>query len=185
MKVLLDFNLVITTQRGNERNCIRELSRLVGEAGGPRIHMKKTRFPGLLLGFVEGDPIELCRKIRPFVEEDPWDLRFVQKVIPIQKTVPADAASIKEVVSGLAGLIPEKSSFKITVNKRGTEISSMELIKQVATAVQRRVDLNRPDMIIQLELIDDRAGISLIVDDDIVSVTKMQEKAMEGEASKD
>lgn len=41
-----DFNLIVTTQRGNERNCVREVTMLVDEVGGPETRLRKTRFLG-------------------------------------------------------------------------------------------------------------------------------------------
>ncbi|MDD1775759.1 MAG: THUMP domain-containing protein [Candidatus Methanomethylicus sp.] len=176
-----NFNLVITTQRGNERNCVREMNRLVIDAKGPPVHMKRTRFPGLILAFSEGDPIELCRSLRPLIEYDPWDLRFILKITPVQVTVAAETSVIKDAVGSLAAAIPDKESFRISVNKRGSEMSSADIIKEAASTVKRRVNLDSPAWIIQIEIIDDRAGISLLTDEDIISVTKMQEKAMQSE----
>jgi tRNA acetyltransferase TAN1 len=178
--LLRDFNLIVTTQRGNERNCVREVTMLVDEVGGPETRLRKTRFPGLIVGAVKGDPVDLLRRIRPLIETDPWDLRFAQKLVPIQKNVVADIPSIKEAVGELAHLIPDGASFKIAVNKRGSDLRTIEVIREAASKVERRVDLESPDKVIQIEIIDDVAGISLIQVDDIVSVTKLQEKAMEG-----
>ena len=175
-----EFNLIVTTQRGNERNCVKEVLMLVNEAGGPETKLKRTRFPGLLTGTVEGDPVDLLRKIRPLIEEDPWDLRFTQKLVPIQKNVTADLSSIKDAAGGFAPMIPDGASFKIVVNKRGSDLRTSEIIREAASTIERKVDLENPDKIIQIEIIDDVAGISLIEGDDIVSVTKLQEKAMEG-----
>jgi tRNA acetyltransferase TAN1 len=170
---------VVTTQRGNERACIREVAMLVEEAGGPEVRLSKTWYPGLIVGTVDGDPVELVRKIRPRVEEDPWDLRFMLKLVPVQKSVQADIEKIKEAVGELSGAIPAESSFKISVNKRGSDLRTAEIIKEAASKVVRKVDLDRPDRIVQIEIIDDVAGISVLREDEILSVTKLQEKAMD------
>lgn len=180
MRQVRDFNLIVTTQRGNERNCVKEVLMLVDEVGGPETKLKRTRFPGLLVGTVKGDPVDLLRRIRPLIEEDPWDLRFAQKLVPVQKNVAADIASIKECVGGLAPMIPDGASFKIVVNKRGSDLRTSEIIKEAASTIERKVDLESPDKVVQIEIIDDVAGISLIAGDDIVSVTRLQERAMEG-----
>ncbi|MBM5805067.1 MAG: hypothetical protein FJZ49_03225 [Candidatus Verstraetearchaeota archaeon] len=174
------FNLIVTTQRGNEKNCVKEVLMLVDEVGGPETRLKRTRFPGLLAGTVKGDPVDLLRRIRPLIEEDPWDLRFAQKLVPVQKNIAADIMSLKGAVGGLAPMIPAGASFKIVVNKRGSDLRTGEIIREAASTIERRVDLETPDKIVQIEIIDDVAGISLIAGDDIISVTKLQERAMEG-----
>jgi tRNA acetyltransferase TAN1 len=179
-EMVRNFNLMATTQRGNERNCVREVLMLIDEVGGPETKLWRTRFPGLLVGVVKGDPVELLRRMRPLIEKDPWDLRFTQRLVPIQRNVAADIPSIREAAGELAPMIPNDASFRIVVNKRGSDLRTMEVIREAASKIDRRVDLENPDKVIHIEIIDDVAGISLIDVDDIVSVTKLQEKAMEG-----
>ncbi len=169
------FNIIVTTQRGNERNCMRELVTLSGETS---IMFSRTGFPGLLKGKVPSDPVEFCRALAAKLAEDPWRARFIQKVTPIQEVARAEVAEIRAAVKRLSGAIPEGASFRITVNKRGSEISSSELIREVAREVERKVDLENPDWVVDIELIRDLAGVSVLRAGDIVSVTKMQEEAL-------
>lgn len=176
-----DFNLIVTTQRGNERSCIKEFSRLTRMVSEGGLQMRRTRFPGLITGRFEGDPVELCRRIREAVIEDPWSVRFVQKAIPLALTVEASISAIKEAVASISGGIGAGESFRISVTKRGSGLSSREVISEAAGCIDRRVDLERPDRIIQIEIVDETAGIALLGPDDILSVTRMQQDAMEGE----
>ncbi len=173
-----DFNLIVTTQRGNERACIREFINMVNAVQGPEVGLRRTRFPGLLLGRLEGDPVALCRRLSALAEEDPWGIRFVQRAIPIQLNVDADVLAIKEAVGTAAKGIPEGASFKIEVTKRGSDLSSSEIIKESASMVQRRVNLERPAYTVRVEVVEDRAGVSLLTESDMLAVTKLQEKAM-------
>jgi len=173
-----DFNLIVTTQRGNERACVREFINMVSAVQGPEISLRRTRFPGLLLGRVDGDPVALCRSLSALAEEDPWGVRFVQRAIPIQVNVDADVGTIKEAVGSVAKDIPEGGSFKIEVTKRGSDLSSSEIIKESASMVPRRVNLEKPAYTVRVEIVDERAGIALLTDQDLLSVTKLQEKAM-------
>ncbi|MEJ5293490.1 MAG: THUMP domain-containing protein, partial [Candidatus Methanosuratincola sp.] len=169
------FNIIVTTQRGNEKNCIRELVTISGETA---MRFSRTGFPGLIKGEVPSDPVEFCRGLAAKLAEDPWRARFIQKVTPIQEVVKAEAQEIRAAVKRLSGAIPEGASFRITVNKRGSEVSSHELIREVAREVERRVDLEKPDWIVEIEIIRDLAGVSVLRPSDIVSVTKMQEAAL-------
>ncbi|GEM_PF-46139 len=173
-----EFNLVVTTQRGNERACMRELS-LLASGVGARVRLRRTRYPGLLTAHVDGDPFEFLKRIGPLIEEDPWDVRFIQKIVPIMKTVRTDLACIREAVVGLAGLIPADATFKVVVNKRGGTLRSSDIIREAASAISRKVDLESPQRTVQIEAIDEIAGVS-VLRDEIISVTKIQERAMEG-----
>lgn len=173
------FNLVATTQRGNEWACTKELGKLSQSLGFESLRMKRTGFPGLVTGLAEGDPIALVRAVREVVEGDPWDLRFLQKLTPVEVTVEATVAAVSDAVGRLADRIPEGKSFRVSVNKRGCDIPSQELILAAASKIKRRVNLERPDWVVQIEIIDDAAGVSVLDPKDILSVTKLQELAMQ------
>ncbi|MBC7120086.1 MAG: threonylcarbamoyl-AMP synthase [Candidatus Methanosuratus sp.] len=169
------FNIIVTTQRGNERHCMRELVMLSGETG---IRFTRTGFPGLLKVEVKSDPVEFCRGLASILSEDPWRARFVQKIIPVQAVTRADPSEIRSAVRQLSGVIPYGASFRITVHKRGSEVRSSELIREGAREVERKVDLENPDWIVNIEIIRELAGVSVIKPSDIVSITKMQEDAL-------
>lgn len=177
---MTSFNLVATTQRGNERGCVKELGMLSESLGFGGVRLKRTGYPGLVIGLAPGDPVALVRAMRPVAEEDPWDLRFLQKLTPVEATVEATTAQIAEAVAKLAYKVPEGKSFKVSINKRGCDIASQELIKAAASKVDRRVNLERPDWVVQIEIIDDAAGVSVLEPKDILSITKLQELAMQG-----
>lgn len=172
------FNLIVTTQRGNENACMRELAIVSGEAD---IRFSRTGFPGLITCSVRGDPVEFCRRLKAKVEEDPWRVRFLLKAVPIQAMARAEVSEIKSVVKRLAETIPPEASFRITVNKRGSEIRTSDLIREIAPLIERKVDLEDPDFVVDVEIIRDLAGVSVISPVEIVSVTKMQEAALERE----
>jgi len=177
---LRSFNLVATTQRGNEWACMKEVGMLGQSLGFESVRMKRTGYPGLVIGSMEGDPVALVRAVRAIVEEDPWDLRFLLKLTPVEVTVEAGIEKIADAIGKIAQRIPEGSSFKVSVNKRGSEISSQDLIKAAASKVDRRVNLERPQWVVQVEIIEDTAGVSVLEPKDILSVTKLQELAMQG-----
>src|SRR5512136_617072 len=134
---LISFNLVATTQRGNERGCAKELGMLSESLGFGGVRLKRTGYPGLVIGLAPGDPVALVRAMRPIAEEDPWDLRFLQKLTPVETTTEATTAQIAEAVAKLSCKVPEGKSFKVSINKRGCDIASQELIKATASKVDR------------------------------------------------
>jgi tRNA acetyltransferase TAN1 len=175
------FNLVATTQRGNERACMKELGMLSESLGFESVRLKRTGYPGLVIGLAPGDPVALVKAVRPIAEEDPWDLRFLQKLTPVEANVEATTEDIAEAVAKLAHKVPEGKSFKVSINKRGSDIVSQELIKAAASKVERIVNLERPDWVVQIEIIEDSAGVSILEPKDILSITKLQELAMQGQ----
>ncbi|MEM4216776.1 MAG: THUMP domain-containing protein [Candidatus Methanomethylicaceae archaeon] len=175
-----EFNLIITTQRGNETRCAKETMVLAKNLGVEDVDFRRTRFPGLLLGRLEGDPLEFVRKAKGLIEKDPWGFKYIQRIVPVQRVCQAEIQAIKESVKELADKIPPESSFRVVVNKRGSQLKRDEIIRETASLIDRRVNLERPDVVLQIEIIDEDAGISLLSEDDVVSITKLQEKALEG-----
>lgn len=173
-----EFNLIVTTQRGNEGRCAKEALILAKNLGFGDLETERTRFPGLVIAKVEGEPVSFVRKARDFIQRDPWGFKYIQKIVPVQKLCKADIVVMKEKVKELLHLIPEGSSFKVVVNRRGSQLKKEEIIREVASLIDRRVDLERPDVILQVEVIEDIAGLSVITEGDIISVTKLQEKSL-------
>jgi len=124
------------------------------------------------------DPFTVVERLKEMAEERPWEFHYVLKVTPIEVNVKTDLEEIKEAVKKLVGKIGENESFRITVNKRATNLSSKEIIEEVAKLVDRKVDLENPDKIIQIEIIGDYTGISVIRPDQILSITKIKEEWM-------
>ncbi|MBC7112752.1 MAG: THUMP domain-containing protein [Candidatus Methanomethyliales bacterium] len=176
----MDFNLIITTQRGNETRCAKEVMVLAKSLDVEDIDFVRTRFPGLLVAKLIGDPLEFVRRAKMVMEKDPWAFKYIQRLVPVQKVCQTEISAMKEVVKELVDKIPQQSSFKVVVSKRGSTLRRDDIIRELAALIDRRVDLERPEVLLQVEIIDENTGISLLSEDDIVSLTKLQERALEG-----
>jgi tRNA acetyltransferase TAN1 len=79
---------------------------------------------------------------------------------------------ITEKAQNMASNIPEDDSFRITLEKRRTNLSSKEIIEAVASGIHRSVDLENPDWIILLEIVGGTTGISLVKPEMVLNVQK-------------
>lgn len=174
-----DFNLIITTQRGNETRCAKEIMVLALSLGIEDIDITKTRYPGLLVGRVNKDPLDFVKRARLILQNDPWGFKYILRIVPVQKICRGEISAMKDAAKELVDKIPIRSSFKVVVNKRGSSLKRDEIIREIASLVDRKVNLERPDVVLQIEIIDDYAGISLLSEEEIISLTKLQEKALE------
>lgn len=172
----MNLTLLVSTQRGRENDCISELWYLLREIGEERGEYEKTGLPGLIIAKTQMDPITIVEKLREIAKDRPWEFHYVLKVTPIEITVKTDLEEIKEAVKKLLWKIGENESFRVTVNKRATELSSREVIEEVAKIVDRRVNLESPDKVIQIEIIGDVTGISIIKPEQILSISKLKEE---------
>jgi tRNA acetyltransferase TAN1 len=79
---------------------------------------------------------------------------------------------IQRVTTELQSKIKENESFRVTVEKRFTSTPASDIIEAAATIIERRVDLNRPDKIVLIEVVGGLTGISIIKPEDILSIIK-------------
>ncbi len=172
-----DFNLIITTLRGLEGQLCSEMEYLLTEElGATEPIIEKSEIRGLIVAKISLDPLKVVRNLRAIIHEYPYKVRYALRIIPIQKIVGTNLEEIRRVSAYLTKLIPEKNTFRITVEKRYTSIHSKDFIDAAASDIERKVDLVNPDFILLIEVLGELTGISLIKPDDILSVT--QEKML-------
>jgi len=170
--VLKDFNLLITTSRGNEEDACSEIWYLLGEIGDSAAKVDKTGITGLIAAKTAFDPFEVIEKFRKILKERPYEFRYTLRVIPIEKVVRTDLGEIERTVTELGSKIKENESFRVTVEKRFTDTSTKDLIEAAAANIERKVDLGNPDKIILIEVVGGLTGISIIRPEQILAVMK-------------
>ena len=175
--MLNDFNLVISTSRGNEKNTCSEMWYLLGEVGDRGSTIETTPVIGLVVAKTKLDPIKAIRDLRVLLKERPWEFKYTLKLVPIQKVVEAGLDAINEAAVAMAEGIGKTEKFRITVEKRHTDLSSKTIIDTVAKRIDRKVDLDNPDKIVLVEVIGQLAGLALISSDDVLSVEREKRKA--------
>ncbi len=170
--VVKDFNLLATTSRGNEEDACSEIWYLIGEIGDSAVKVDKTGIPGLIAAKTAFNPFEVIEKFRGILRDRPYEFRYTLRVIPIEKVVRTNVGEIQRTVTELSSKIKESETFRVTVEKRFTNTSTEDIIAAVATNLERRVDLNRPDRMVLIEVVGGLAGVSVIKPNDILSVVK-------------
>jgi len=167
-----DFNLVVSTSRGNERNTCSEMWYLLGEVGDRGSSIETTSVIGLVVAKTKLDPIKAIRDLRLLLKERPWEFKYTLKLVPVQVVVEAKLEEIERAALGLAQGIEKQEKFRITIEKRHTDLSSKTIIDTVAKRIERTVDLDSPNKILMIEIIGELAGLSLITSDGILSVER-------------
>jgi len=170
--LLNDFNLMISTSRGNEKNTCSEMWYLLGEVGDRGSNIETTSVIGLVLAKSKLNPIKAIHDLRTLFKERPWEFKYTLKVTPIQQVVPATPPDIENAAVSVAKAITANEKFRITIEKRHTPLSSKPLIDSVAKKIDRAVNLEAPDKILLIEIIGDLAGLALISNGDILSVER-------------
>lgn len=170
--MLRDFNILVTTSRGNEVDACSELRYLLGEIGDSKPTVDRTGVSGLVVGKTVINPFEVVAKLREILHDRPYEFRYALRIIPVEKVLRTDLGQIGQVASDLSSKIGANETFRVTVEKRFKKIPSQEIIEVAAAGINRKVDLTKPDKILLIEIIGGLTGVSVIEADDIISVTR-------------
>ena len=164
-------NLIITCQRNLEEQSIEEFTNFLNEFGDPNPEISKTYFSGIIQVSTSLNPIEIIKKIREKISDEPWSIRFCSRIIPIQKECESDLKSIKEEVERMISPIKKHQSYRITIEKRNSEIKSKDAISEIADLISNKVSLEKPDWEIIIQIMGKMTGISVLPKNSILSTS--------------
>lgn len=171
--MLRDFNLLVTTMRGAETDACSEIWYLLGEVGDMTPKVEKTGVAGLVAAKTAFNPFEVVEKLRQMLKERPYEFRYSLRIIPVEKVVRTDLNEIQRVATELAtSKIGETESFRITVEKRFTSVSTRTIIEAVAANIERPVNLSNPEKIVLIEVVGGLTGVSVIKPSDVIATVK-------------
>lgn len=162
MLKLNDFNLVVTTHRFREEEAHDEILDLLESIGDADAKCDLTEIKGALLVRTNLDPVVVVEKLREIVSSEPWLVRYVLRVIPIMRVIRADQEEISRAAAEMCDRIGSNEKFRITIEKRHSSIASRDIIEEIASRVERTVDLENPDWIILVEVMGNLSGVSVL-----------------------
>ena len=163
-------NLIVTCARHLEGDTEDELVDILEELGDSDVKIAVSNMSGIITVETKLDPIEVVRKMKEMLLDEPWSIRYCLRVIPVQKIVETDIEEIEKMISSIKNQIEEKESYRILIEKRNSEISSKEIITKIANGIKNKVSLEHPDKIILIEILGIVTGISILKNSDILSV---------------
>ena len=170
--MIRDFNLLATTYRRTEGHARSELRFLLEQIGDPTSVVDRTGISGLIVAKTTLNPFEVITKFREILKERPYEFRYMLRVIPVEKVVQTDLNQLQTVVKELSSKIAEGETFRVTAEKRFTQISSKELIEAAAVNIKRKVNLTRPDKIVLIEVLGGLTGVSVAKPEEVLSILK-------------
>jgi tRNA acetyltransferase TAN1 len=173
------FNLIVTTYRHMESEAEDEIAALLKDFGDNSPVVRKTVLHGLLTCMTSVDPLEVVEKVRKIVQQDPWKVHYVLRLIPVERVVNTNTDEIRDAAKDLAQRIMGNETFRVTVEKRRSDIESMEIVKAVAEVIDRKVDLEKYDWVVLVEIIGKEAGISVLKPEGIFSAVKGKRESPE------
>ena len=172
-------NLIVTCARNLESETKQELLEKLDEMGDSEPKISETTMSGILTVETKIEPTLVVSKIRESILDEPWSIRYCLRILPIQEVCNTDIKEIEETVEKLSEKIQEGETYRISIEKRDSEISSKELISNIANKIKNRVSLEFPDKIILIEILGQKTGIAIIRKTDIMSTEKTKRSISE------
>jgi len=165
-------NLIITCARNLESETKNEIKKILDELGDQEPEILNIGMRGILMVDTTIEPSKIIDWIRNKIIEEPWLIRYCLRIIPIQSITETNIDKIKQNVIKLKDSIQKNDSYRITVEKRNTNMSTNEIITEVAKIFPNKVSLNKPDLIVLIEILGDKTGISILKDSELFSLDK-------------
>jgi tRNA acetyltransferase TAN1 len=134
---------------------------------------------GILTAETKLDPIETVKKIKEMILDEPWSVRYCLRIIPIQKIIESQIDEIEKTVSELSEQILDDETYRISIEKRNSDLSSKEIITKIADKIKNKVSLEFPDKVILIEILGNKTGISILKKSDVLSIEKTKRSISE------
>ncbi len=172
-------NLIITCARHLEPETEEELLSILDDLGDSEPKITITNMSGILTAETKLDPIEIVKKIKEMILDEPWSVRYCLRIIPIQKIVESQIDEIEKAVSEMSKQILDDETYRISIEKRNSDLSSKEIITKIADKIKNKVSLEFPDRIVLIEILGNKTGISILKKSDILSIEKTKRSISE------
>ena len=172
-------NLIVTCSRNFEEETKNEIKNILDKLGDKTPEVTITDLSGILTVKTSIGFDSIIRKIKQILDDEPWSVRYSLRIIPIQGTSTTNIDAIVSEMKKLTSIIQEHESFKIVVEKRNSDISSKEIISEIAKDLQNKVSMENPDWILLVEILGEKSGVSVVKEDSIISVQKIKRRLSE------
>ena len=165
-------NLLVTCARNLETETKNEIGKILDEIGDQESEVLNVGMRGILMVNTNIEPSKIIDWVKDKVVEEPWFIRYCLRMIPIQSVTETDMSKITKDVIKLKDVIQQNDSYRITIEKRNTDMSSTEIITEIAKIFPNKVSLNQPDWIVLIEILGNKTGISILKENEIFSLDK-------------
>ncbi|MCW4049777.1 MAG: THUMP domain-containing protein [Candidatus Bathyarchaeota archaeon] len=168
----MKYNILATTDQISVSQACSELWMNLRAAGDEEPKVNRARVRGLILAYTNMDPVEAVHGLREHMTREPDRYKAVYRVMPITKWIPTDIERIVAEVKEQASRMSDGESFRITLEKRRTQLRSQEFIDPVAAVIDNPVNLENPDWVVLVQVLGNETGVSVVKPEDILNIQK-------------
>jgi len=170
-------NLLITCGRNLESETENEIGKILTESGDQKPEIYKSDMRGILFVNTNIETSKIVDYVKVKIKDEPWSIRYCLRIIPIQLECDTEIEKIKQNIQRLKKTIQKNDSYRITIEKRNSDISSQEMISEIAGLFSNKVSLDVPDWIVLIEIFGNKTGVAILKNDGIFSLEKSKRES--------
>lgn len=169
-----EFNLLLSCRRFQEAESCEELRRIIEEEPdlGGLERCKLTGITCLVVAKVEGDSHAFVTRVGKLVRKMPWIARDLLKIHPIDLVVDSTVKAIRKGSKELAKRMTKADTFRVNLNRRDTDLDRDKLLHEIAIQFPGKVDLEKYDWVVVVEILGPVTGLSLLREEEIVTLRR-------------
>lgn len=166
----MEGNLIVTFEPAHRGSAEGEIKAIL-ESIGETVEIVETH-EGLFVLNVN-NPKDVVKSIKNICLKEPDKFQYTYRWIPVEKWVSLDIEEMQNVIKEFVPQIGEEERWKMEFEKRNWNVDFKETIIKLTDPVDRKhVDLTNPEKIISVQVVGNKAGISLLTSDEYFSVSK-------------
>jgi len=170
---LYSYNLLVSYSWRDFRRVRDEIALILKEFGDPHPIIEKTVARGICGVRTALDPRVVVKKVRGLFEANPISLSYTVKWAPADSWCASAMEEMKKTLEKERAKIAKGEKWAMKVEKRrNTSLHSADIIKELASLIDEKVDLDNPDKIVRVELLGNNACISVVRPDEVFSAAK-------------
>lgn len=184
-------DLLVSYARGRYRKARREILRTLTRFGDAHGAVERTEVLGIALVHTTLDAREVVRHCHELFEQG-LGFQHAIKWIPVDCWCEPDLDALRLHLTQVAGSrIAPNETWAMRVDRHGSQrYRTPQIVTHLARAIDRRVDLDHPDKIVRVDIVGERAAVSILQPDDIFSsaaaghVQRVSPRARSGDPEK-
>ncbi len=163
-------NLLITFDPNHKGIAEAEIKEALGRLG-ERFELAGTNVEGLFKLKTQ-DARRVVKKLAELYKRENQLLNTTHRYIPIDAWCKSEVPEMQKIIKGLVPNIGQNERWKMNISKRHWDkMHGTELIIKLTEVIDRaKVDLEKPEKIVQVEIIGPEAGIALVRRDELLEV---------------
>ncbi len=163
----------MTSAKGLEAKASAEFKELALLSGIRRVSIERSAYDGVIEVEVE-DPRGLLTFVSNYVRSEPFRVRYILRIIPVDVVVDTKMEDIKRGIEQISSHMSSKETFRITIEARDSPYSTSQLIDAVADLIDNKVNLESPDKIVFVQVFGEYTGLSILDPDEVLSIVKIK-----------